>query len=150
MCRQICILLLLVATYVDAFEIRRFLRLSRPSIEQSCNPRGMTLNKEKSKEHGIRKRWKRGVANVGLLAGGLMPGRAMAQQRPPAAIVAEAAKARQNPRDVWTGEKKTEAPEKDDVKLGAKQIEKPSAVDIKMGTSSFVSSEFLVKFHPST
>ena len=75
-----------------------------------------------------------------------MPGKAVAQQRQPAAIV-EKAKARQNPRDVWTGGKKAEAPVKDDLKLGAK-VQKPSVADIKMGTSSFVSSELIASFHP--
>ena len=79
------------------------------------------------------------VANAGILAGGLLPGRALAVQRQPTAIVAESTKARQNPRDVYSGEKKTGAPEKDDARLLTKSQQKPTAADIKMGTSSFVS-----------
>ena len=42
-------------------------------------------------------------ANAGILTGSFLPGRAVAAQRVPAALEAKENKARQNPRDVWSG-----------------------------------------------
>lgn len=146
--RQICILLALVVAYASSYSLGRLASTARRYlVQREGKGSEVTLPKEKSKEQLGSKRVRRLVANAGLLAGGMMPGKAVAQQRQPAAIVAETAKARQNPRDVWTGGKKTEAPVKDDLKLGVK-VQKPSVADIKMGTSSFVSSELIASFHP--
>ena len=132
---------LLLLITVDAFSPLRTLRSMKSRAMQKLtagNSRRVikTENQERPRKIAVRKL----VANTGLLASTVLPGRAMAVQRQPTAIVAETAKQRQNPRDVWTGEKKTEAPEKDDVRLATKAVQKPTVADIKMGTSSFVST----------
>ena len=135
---------LLLLITVHAFSPLRTLRSIKSRAMQKLtagNSRRVikTENQERPRKIAVRKL----VANTGLLASTVLPGRAVAVQRQPTAIVAETAKQRQNPRDVWTGEKKTEAPEKDDVRLATKAVQKPTVADIKMGTSSFVSAIIL-------
>ena len=137
----IIILLGLCANKFYAFNVPR---IHSPTLSVFIKPLAMSHVSNPRNENSECKRtvkpMHKFLAQIGIIYSGLLPGRVFASQKSPTAIVAEDTKARQSPRDIWSGIQKSLASKMDEMSPYSRSNRQPPSNDIKTGTSSFVSA----------